>query len=120
MGVAMHRDRDTAPEEPWFLWVMIAVMIAAVAIMFVIDVIRAHAAEAEASTSAQPRATLVITMSTDHGEFERQDEVDSLTECWRQARDTMEHMRAAKVHDGLVVTSIGVGCVVNVAPGDPA
>jgi hypothetical protein len=110
----MHRDRDAAPEEPWFLWVMIAVMIAAVAIMFVIDVIRAHAAEAE------PKATLVITMSTDHGEFERQDEIDSLAECWRQAHDTMERMRSAKAHDGLVVTSIGVGCVVNIAPSDPA
>ena len=63
--------------------------------------------------------TLVVTMVIGGRDFERNERMSSLEECWETARARMETLRNVELEDGHgKLTKIGVGCVVDA--GDPA
>ena len=60
--------------------------------------------------------TLVTVMTINGQDFERQERVPNLEQCWRMAAERMEQMDAAHIDQNGNQTSIdkiGIGCVKN-------
>jgi hypothetical protein len=53
--------------------------------------------------------TIVTVMTINGQDFERQERVPNLEQCWRMAAERMEQMVAG--HDD--IEKMGVGCVIN-------
>ncbi len=53
--------------------------------------------------------TLVTIMTVNGQDFERQEQVPNLEQCWRMAAERMERM----VEQHVEIEKMGVGCVIN-------
>ncbi len=53
--------------------------------------------------------TLVTIMTVNGQDFERQEQVPNMEQCWRMAAERMEKMQAQHAD----IEKIGIGCVIN-------